>query len=113
MRRMLCRAAVSCILMSANATEAMLKPGLMVLGYDGQVDLAARGKVLIQWRSGEASGECAGRTTRGCGQEPGWASKAWEGNTGVTVDESIREEDGSDDEEKDESNEDIICQLSN
>ena len=29
----------------------------------------------------------------------------------VTVDESIREEDGSDDEEKDENVEDIICQL--
>ena len=78
MRRMLCRAAVSCILMSANATEAMLKPGLMVLGYDGQVDLAVRGKVLIQWRSGEASGECAGRTTRGCGQEPGWVNESQE-----------------------------------
>ena len=40
MRRVLRRAAVSCVLMSADATEAMLEPGLMVLGYDGQVDLA-------------------------------------------------------------------------
>ena len=31
----------------------------------------------------------------------------------VTVDKSIREEDGSDDEEKDEDKEDDICQLSN
>ena len=31
----------------------------------------------------------------------------------VTVDESIREEDGSDDEEKDEDKKDDICQLSN
>ena len=82
MRRVLRRAAVSCVLMSADATEAMLEPGLMVLWYDGQVDLAARGKASIQWRSGEASSEYAGRTTRGCGQEPGWASEAWEGNTG-------------------------------
>ena len=29
----------------------------------------------------------------------------------VTVDESIREENRSDDEEKDESNENVICQL--
>ena len=29
----------------------------------------------------------------------------------VTVDESVREEDRSDDEEKDEGNENIICQL--
>ena len=29
----------------------------------------------------------------------------------VKVDESVREEDGSDDEEKDENVEDIICQL--
>ena len=32
-------------------------------------------------------------------------------NDGVTVDESIREEDGSDDEEKDEDKKDDICQL--
>ena len=31
--------------------------------------------------------------------------------TVVTVDESIREEDGSDDEEKDEDVKDVICQL--
>ena len=30
----------------------------------------------------------------------------------VTVDESIREEDGSDDEEKDEDKKDNVCQLS-
>ena len=33
-------------------------------------------------------------------------------NPVVTVDESIREEDGSDDEEKDEDEKDNICQLS-
>ena len=31
----------------------------------------------------------------------------------VTVDESVREEDGSDDEEKDEDKENIVCQLLN
>ena len=56
------------LLMSANAMEAMNDPGPMVLGCDGQVDLAARGKASIQWRSGVASGEYAGRTTRGCGR---------------------------------------------
>ena len=35
----------------------------------------------------------------------------WVGN--VTVDESIREEDGSDDEEKDEDIENVVCQLLN
>ena len=78
-RCVLRRAAVSCVLMLVNATEAMLEPGPMVLGYDRQVDLAVRGKASIQWRSGVASGEYAGRTTRGCGREPGWASEAWEG----------------------------------
>ena len=56
------------LLMSADAMEAMNDPRPMVLGCDGQVDLAARGKVSIQWRSGVASGEYAGRTTRGCGR---------------------------------------------
>ena len=36
------------LLMSADATGATLKPRLMVLGCDGQVDLAVKGKVSIQ-----------------------------------------------------------------
>ena len=75
-RRVLHSAAVSCVLMSADATGAMLEPGLLVLGCDGQVDLAAKGKASIQWRSGVASGEYAGWTARGCGREQGWASEA-------------------------------------
>ena len=35
------------LLMSADATGAMLEPGPMVLGRDKQVDLAAKGKVSI------------------------------------------------------------------
>ena len=78
-RRVLRRAAVSCVLMSADATGAMFDPGSMILGCDGQVDLAARGKASIQGRSGVASGEYAGRTTRGCGREPGWVNETQEG----------------------------------
>ena len=77
-RRVLRRAAVSCVLMSADATGAMFDPGPMFLGCDRQVDLAARGKASIQGRSGVASGEYAGRTTRGCGQEPGWVNESQE-----------------------------------
>ena len=55
-------------MMSADAMEAMNDPGPMVLGCDGQVDLAVRGKVSIQWQSGVASSEYAGQTTRGCGR---------------------------------------------
>ena len=67
-RRMLRRAAVSSVLMSADATGAKLEPEPLVLWCDGQVDLAATGKASIRWRSGVASGECAGRMTRGCGR---------------------------------------------
>ena len=35
------------LLMSADAMGAMLEPGLMVLGCDGQVNLVAKGKVSI------------------------------------------------------------------
>ena len=68
-RRVLRRAAVSCVLMSADATGAMLDPRPMILGCDGQVDLAVKGKVSIQWRSGVVSGEYAERTTSGYGRE--------------------------------------------
>jgi hypothetical protein len=67
--------------MSADATGVMLEPVPLVLGCDGQVDLAAKGKALIHWQSGVASGEYTRWTTRGCGWELGWASKAWEGST--------------------------------
>ena len=67
-RRVLRGAAVSCVLMSADAMGVMLEPRPLVLGCGGEVDLAATGKASIQWRSGVASGECAGRTTRGCGR---------------------------------------------
>ena len=77
-RRVLRRAAVSCILVSADATGAMFDPGLMFLWCDGQVDLAARGKASIQGRSGVASGEYAGQTTRGCRWEPGWVNESQE-----------------------------------
>ena len=56
------------LLMSADAMGAMIDPGPTVLGCDRQINLAARGKASIQWRSGVASGEYAGRTTRGCGR---------------------------------------------
>ena len=46
-RRVLHRAAVSCVLMLADATGAMFDPGPMILGCDGQVNLAARGKASI------------------------------------------------------------------
>jgi hypothetical protein len=36
------------LLMLADATGAMLEPVLLVLGCDGQVNLAAKGKVSIQ-----------------------------------------------------------------
>jgi hypothetical protein len=55
--------------MSADATGAMLDPRPMILGCDGQVDLAVKGKVSIQWRSGVVSGEYAERTTSGYGRE--------------------------------------------
>jgi hypothetical protein len=55
------------LLMSADATGAMLEPGLLVLGCDGQVDLAAKGKASIQWQSRVESGKCAGRAARGRG----------------------------------------------
>ena len=67
-------------LMSADATGAMLDPWPIVLGCDGQFDLAAKGKVSIQRRSGVAGGEYTGQTTRGCGREPEWVSEAWEGS---------------------------------
>ena len=63
-RRVLRRAAVSCVLMSADATGATLEPKPLVLGCVGKVDLAATGKASIQWRSGVASGECAGQGRR-------------------------------------------------
>ena len=52
-------------------------------------------------------------TRRKCEQEEG--RRRFDGITcpNVTVDESIREEDGSDDEEKDEDRKDYICQLLN
>ena len=56
------------LLTLADAMEVMNDPGPMVLGCDGQVNLAVRGKASIQWRSGVASGEYAGRTTRGYGR---------------------------------------------
>ena len=50
-------------------------------------------------------------TRHKCGQEEG--CRRFNGITcpNVTVDESVREEDGSDDEEKSKDNEDDICQL--
>ena len=81
MRCVLRRATVSCFLMSADAMGAMFDPGPTVLGCDGQVDLAARGKASIQWQSEVASSKYVGQTTRGCRQELGWVNKSQEGGT--------------------------------
>ena len=75
-RRVLRSAAVSYVLMPADATGAMLEPGPLVWGCDGQVNLAAKEKASIQWQSGVASGEYAGRTTRRCGRKPGWVCES-------------------------------------
>ena len=52
-------------------------------------------------------------TRRKCGWEEGHGRFNGITCPNVTVDESVREEDGSDDEEKDENVKDDICQLLN
>ena len=56
------------LLMSADATGAMLEPGPMVLGCDGQVDLAARGKASIQWDLGWQAANTQGGRQEGAGK---------------------------------------------
>ena len=56
-RRVLRRAAVSCVFDVGRCDGAMLDLGPMVLGCDGQNGLTAKGKVSIQRRSGVASGQ--------------------------------------------------------
>ena len=56
MRRVLRRAAVSCGFDVGRCDGAMVDLGPIDLGCDGQDDLAAKGKVSIQRRSGVASG---------------------------------------------------------
>ena len=55
-RCVLCRAAVSYIFDVGRCDGAMFNPGLIDLGCDGQVDLAAKGKASIHWRSGVMCG---------------------------------------------------------
>ena len=80
-RRMLHRAAVSCVFDVGRCDWARLDPVPMVLGCNGQVDLAAKGEASIRWRSGVVCGEYAERTVGEGGREHGQASKAWEGST--------------------------------
>ena len=75
---MLHRAAVSCIFDVSQCDGAMVDLGLIDLGCNRQVNLAAKGKALIQWQSGAMCGECAERTAGEGRWEQGQVSKAWE-----------------------------------
>ena len=77
-RRVLRRAAVSCIFDVGRCDGAMVDLGPIDLGCDRQVDLAAKGKASIRWRSGAMCGKCAERTAGEGGREQGRTSEAWE-----------------------------------
>ena len=77
-RHMLCRAVVSCVFDGGQYDGVMVDLGPIDLGCDRQVNLAAKGKALIRWRSGAMCGECAEWMAREGRWEQGWASKAWE-----------------------------------
>ena len=91
-RCVLRRAAVSCVFDVGRCDGAMLDLGPIVLGCDGQVNLAAKGKAPIRWRSGAMCGEYAERTAGEGGREQGWANEAWEGTQRGHVDKQCTQD---------------------
>ena len=76
-RHMLHRAAVSCGFNVGRCDGAMVDLGPIDLGCNGQDDLAAKGKVLIQRRSGVASSRWHRE-----GSERTWARAGGQGRKG-------------------------------
>ena len=77
-RRVLRRAAVSCVFDVSRCDGAMVDLGPIDLGCDGQVDLAVKGKASIWRQSGAMCGECAERTAGEGRREQGRTSEVWE-----------------------------------